>query len=1664
MRENRPTQALPRTARIAFACGLLLGGAASPTLAQDCTHPSNYYFGGGSERFDRPVNCTGWRCYQAEIGSHYFAVQGTCNPASSSCIIELRLPVDFPGVEDMIENPPSPDHPPTPRIYWDLCSPTCATQAVCGLGPAVGRPYIEQDDLTTWVERTNVTCANAGSQAGDFRVTTEVCPSALCPRPPNLAVEISFADDGLPAWIGCGPLNDPPFDGVGPGEKPSGSCGSGLGTKASASGGSSLGRISLLGGSGNPAPPGAGITPPAGSPADMGLHYQAGGPGEPGFPGDVDWRAELGRGWSHRFAERFVEGSTAFHAWFITRAGTFRELLDDDEDGTYELVHPSDDRRTFRKITGGYELLELDGTLHEFDAAGRWVATTDRVGRETLGSYSSGLLTDVALADGRSLELEYDPGGRLTVAREVGIGAAASREWHYDWAGFDLIEIQRPDDPDGAGALRGSRIQLLYAGGSLSRLVRMTLVASGSSPGSRIIGAWEYDADRRVVKAWRGATTFAAANAVDQVEYHYDAPDQTRVIDSYGGESIYTFELENSGKARVVSVSGPCPLCGSAPETTREYEDPDHPLLPTAIIDGEENRTEIEYDDFGMRTLRRDAVGTALERTVEWSWNVTYPALLASETRASTDSTCATSRIRTITYDGSGRADEQTLFGCEAGASFAPLVTSFDYDHALQLEPSVTNPPGFGSADAVEVDLDASRGRYFPTARHTPDPALVSGFATTTFHYDAFNRRIGITDPNGLTTETQYDALNRIVRTIVREGLLGDDFELGDLAAGGDLLTEHTLDGFGDLTRTVLPRQNAIDYGRDHVGRVMSVARKPSAGGQALDRALFTLDDFGHRTAERLERWTGSAWSEQSATDYEYSSQCHLDAIIHDPLTAAQVTEYAYDCNGNLERFWDENHPRDSEPLEFTEYAYDALDRLASVTQPWGGSGATEVETAYDYDVQDNLTSVTDGEGNQTSYVYSDRGLLTAEASPVSGTTTHEYNEHGELVSTTDARSVTTTRTVDAADRVTLVEYSGAPGLDVSFTYGDDDTANEIGRLIGITRHGATIAYEYDRFGRATRDGALLFEYDDNGNRTSISYPDGLEVDYTFDYADREQSLTADPSGENLSVVSAASYLPAGPLSGLTFGNGRSEERAFTNRYFPERITLEPTGGGSALLDWEYATDAVGNPTAINDLVSSPDRSYTYQDHQYFLTGASGPWPGPLGWTYDRIGNRLSEERSSVTDTYAYTAGTSGNTALLATVNLAGGASGTRAYQYTDAGHVIEVDAGANVVDFLVDEDGRLGGLERVAGDAGSSMLYDGRGFLSRVEGFELSSIFRDGFERETTECWSDGVPTPPSPGSPCSSAFRIVEPVYDSAGLLHALGITETLLGSSAAERVLYLAGRPVAIARGDVGALDLLYLTTDHLGTPIAVCDDTGALLWSGGFEPFGADWLDMSPTGADAAGLFLRHAGQWKDAVWRDSSLGSSALVQNAHRWLTPAIGRYNSPDPLGLPDGLDADENPSSLYATLSNNPNVWTDPLGLVTLPPDAPNRCRKRWIKKVLPRLMAPSQACREFFCETLGTDLDALLHDPFPLIQFREGRGGSFGCATNDTGADQSVVKVGKDSCGSTRELLHTVLHELGHYADCWFNNDRFPYGDEGDGCGAEKACLGFSIGSNCR
>ncbi|HYU33015.1 MAG TPA: hypothetical protein VEW48_12705 [Thermoanaerobaculia bacterium] len=74
------------------------------------------------------------------------------------------------------------------------------------------------------------------------------------------------------------------------------------------------------------------------------------------------------------------------------------------------------------------------------------------------------------------------------------------------------------------------------------------------------------------------------------------------------------------------------------------------------------------------------------------------------------------------------------------------------------------------------------------------------------------------------------------------------------------------------------------------------------------------------------------------------------------------------------------------------------------------------------------------------------------------------------------------------------------PTLNSTYTY--DTGAFGKGRLAGITRHGETLAYTYDRFGRLLQDGALAYTWDKNGNRATITYPEAITATYDHDFAE----------------------------------------------------------------------------------------------------------------------------------------------------------------------------------------------------------------------------------------------------------------------------------------------------------------------------------------------------------------------------------------------------------------------------------------------------------------------------------------------------------------------------------------------------------------------------------
>jgi RHS repeat-associated protein len=105
------------------------------------------------------------------------------------------------------------------------------------------------------------------------------------------------------------------------------------------------------------------------------------------------------------------------------------------------------------------------------------------------------------------------------------------------------------------------------------------------------------------------------------------------------------------------------------------------------------------------------------------------------------------------------------------------------------------------------------------------------------------------------------------------------------------------------------------------------------------------------------------------------------------------------------------------------------------------------------------------------------------------------------------------------------------------------------------------------------------------------------------------------------------------------------------------------------------------------------------------------------------------------------------------------------------------------------------------------------------------------------------------------------------------------------------------------------IYYYHNDHLGTPLAMTDSTGTIVWKAAYNPFGKAEVDPSSTVTNN----FRFPGQYYDS--------ESGLYYNWYRYYDPGTGRYVTADPIWLSEE-------ANLYTYARNNPNTFIDPQGL----------------------------------------------------------------------------------------------------------------------------------------
>ncbi|WP_242395422.1 RHS repeat domain-containing protein [Anaeromyxobacter oryzisoli] len=592
------------------------------------------------------------------------------------------------------------------------------------------------------------------------------------------------------------------------------------------------------------------------------------------------------------------------------------------------------------------------------------------------------------------------------------------------------------------------------------------------------------------------------------------------------------------------------------------------------------------------------------------------------------------------------------------------------------------------------------------------------------------------------------------------------------------------------------------------------------------------------------------------------------------------------------------------------------------------GSPASLDVATYLYGVSsDNLAAVTDGSNRSTSYSYDDFGRIERLTSPtlaLGGARWFRYDARGNAVQRGDS-TVTVSYAYDGLDRLLALSAANvADGSTVSYQYFYDEGSFP-GQLTSITEPDRIVTFTYDWAGRLAMESVaesgiatpLVTEYgyDADGALVRLGYPSGLVVSLVRDPATGEVSSITN-AADGKPFASGVTHVPGGPLASLTFGNGRTLSQTFNRRHEPRSLMSGP-------LSFTYT------PTPAGDVASVTDGS---EDPSGCLHGVN------RNFSYDLL-DRLVAWNDSVTDgTNRCPAETIGE--------LAAG------FTYLDGTDLLSAQwtpdaAGLPAYSFGYDYQGNVSAVGQYDGTGTSIALalclrHDALGRLAQV-GYTSSAL-----SSGAPACVTDLDVTSPIAQYRYDSRNRRVARsdaggwtyfVTDASGnLLSELAPTGDPATPWARVRdYVWLDGRPLAQIEYDTSGPYVYYVHSDHLGTPRALTNQAGQLVWSTYQRPYGevGEKTVPDPLSGLTVVTNLRLPGQYDERVFLHAGLGLQGPYYNWNRWYLPGVGRYLELDPIAMAGGFNGEFGPD-WYGYANQSPLNSIDPEGLSGSRPGGP--------------------------------------------------------------------------------------------------------------------------------
>jgi YD repeat-containing protein len=369
-----------------------------------------------------------------------------------------------------------------------------------------------------------------------------------------------------------------------------------------------------------------------------------------------------------------------------------------------------------------------------------------------------------------------------------------------------------------------------------------------------------------------------------------------------------------------------------------------------------------------------------------------------------------------------------------------------------------------------------------------------------------------------------------------------------------------------------------------------------------------------------------------------------------------------------------------------------------------------------------------DALGRTTRFECDSQGRQTARILPLGQREEMAYNAAGELIEKRTFNGEVIVMSYDLAGRPDDVSL---PDRTRTFAY------TPSGQVREIVDGSDTWRFDYDARDRLIRaqDSAgrvIEYAYDAAGNRTELSTcasagscSGGQQIGYAYDALNRLREVVAQLPG-SAPKITEYRYDALGARSGMTHPNGTVVEYRYDLRHRLQTLVHRASAatGAAVLLALSYTVDASGLRTQIAETRPGDASTPTYTrttDYAYDAVkrlvreevgGNHGNPERVHAWTYDAVGNRLSQvatigtgsSATTTTTSYAYDA----NDRLQTESAVTGSAAPVvTTSEYDNAGNLTETRIGANTeARYTWDAEGRLAGAILGHGAAQKTIAY----------------------------------------------------------------------------------------------------------------------------------------------------------------------------------------------------------------------------------------------------------------------------------------------------------------------------------------------------------------------